>query len=446
MATNVVMPALGMAQETGKLLQWLKAEGEHVEKGDLLMQIETDKVTVEIESPGSGILANVTAAPGSDVAVGQVIAILLAPGESAPPRPISPSQAITPVQSIAPQAISSTQFPISPVAARIAAENNVDLSQIKPRGNRIEKADVSAYLTSHPQPASSSVNPILREERKEQTGIGGRVPASPMARRLAQARGMDIATLHGSGPGGAVIAADVPTSTPIPAHSIGEPITSVWRVMAERMTQSWTTVPHFHLVREIDASGLVEMRARITPIVEKRSGIKPTYTDLLVKLVAAALRDHPRVNANWADGTIHLNDEINVGLASAIEDGLIVPVIRGADSLSISEIAARRKDLVERANTGKLRPADITGGTFTLTNLGMYNVDAFNAIINTPQAAILAAGRIADRVVPVNGQPAVRPMLTLTLGCDHRVVDGARAARFLDDLANLMEEPWRLLA
>ena len=216
--------------------------------------------------------------------------------------------------------------------------------------------------------------------------------------------------------------------------------------MAERMTTSWTTVPHFYLVREVAASGLVEMRARLAPLVEKRGGIKPTYTDLLVKIVAAVLREHPRVNASWADGTIRLNDEINVGLATAIDDGLIVPVIHRADALGIGEIAARRKDIVERAGAGKLKPADITGGTFTLTNLGMYNIDAFNAIINAPQAAILAVGRIADRVVAVDGQPAVRPMLTLTLSSDHRVVDGARAAKFLDDVARLIEEPWGLLA
>ena len=440
MATNVIMPALGMAQETGKLLQWLKSEGEHVEKGELLMQIETDKVTVEIEATASGTLANVTAAPGSDVAVGQVIAILLAPGESAPPRPVSPSRTTVPPQFLAPQVKPSAQFPISPVAARMAAENNIDLSQIKPRGNRIEKVDVSAYLDSQPRSVAPSSGLPRREEGKEPPGIGVKVLASPLARRLAQERGVDIAAVRGSGPSGAVIAADVPTS-PVPTTPLGEQVSNVWRVMAERMTQSWTTVPHFHLVREIDASGLVELRARIAPIVEKRSGVKPTYTDLFVKLVAAALRDHPRVNASWTEGTIRLNDEINVGLASAVEDGLIVPVIHRADALSIGEVAARRKDLVERANAGKLRPADITGGTFTLTNLGMYNVDAFSAIINTPQAAILAVGRIADRVVAVNGQPAVRPMLTLTLACDHRVVDGARAARFLDDLANLVEEP-----
>jgi pyruvate dehydrogenase E2 component (dihydrolipoamide acetyltransferase) len=300
---------------------------------------------------------------------------------------------------------------------------------------------VMTYLT--PSAPSTSLRSAQDGERESRAAL---VAASPKARRLAQERGVDIATLRGSGPGGAVVAADIPTHTPALPRSAGEGVSTVWRVMAERMTQSWTTVPHFYLVREVAASGLVELRGRIASIVQRRNGIRPTYTDLLVKIVAMALRDHPRVNASWTDGTIHCNDGINVGLASAIEEGLIVPVIHGADALSIGEIAARRKDIVERAGAGKLRPADISGGTFTLTNLGMYNVDAFNAIINTPQAAILAVGRIAERVVPVDGQPAVRPMLTLTLACDHRVVDGARSAQFLDDLANLIEEPWGILA
>jgi pyruvate dehydrogenase E2 component (dihydrolipoamide acetyltransferase) len=205
-------------------------------------------------------------------------------------------------------------------------------------------------------------------------------------------------------------------------------------------------VPHFFLARDVDASALVELRAHIAPLVEKKSGVKPTITDLLVKLIAHTLRDHPRVNASWSDNTIKLNDAINIGIATAIEDGLIVPVVHRADALSISEIAMRRKDLVERASANKLKPADIAGGTFTLTNLGMYGIDAFNAIINAPQAAILAVGRIADRVVALNGQPVVRSMMTLTLSSDHRVVDGARAAKFLDALANLIEEPFALLA
>jgi pyruvate dehydrogenase E2 component (dihydrolipoamide acetyltransferase) len=216
--------------------------------------------------------------------------------------------------------------------------------------------------------------------------------------------------------------------------------------MAERMTNSWTTVPHFYLMREVDASNLSEWRSRVSSPVEKRSGIKPTYTDLLVKLIGFTLREHPRLNAAWANGSIQFNKEINVGIAVAIEEGLIVPVIRNADSASISEIAAQRKELIERAQNRKVRPADISDGTFTLSNLGMYNVDAFSAIVNPPQAAILAVGRIVERVVPVNREVVIRPMLVMTLSCDHRVVDGARGAQFLDDLANLIQDPWRLLA
>jgi len=238
----------------------------------------------------------------------------------------------------------------------------------------------------------------------------------------------------------ATVAATAPQAADV------ESISNIWRVMAKHMTASWTSVPHFYLMREVAAQGLVDMRTRITPAIEKRGGLKPTYTDLLVKLIAVALRDHPRLNASWIDDGIHLNQAINIGIATAIEDGLIVPVIHQADQLSIGEIAIQRKDLVARANDNKLRPADIAGGSFTLTNLGMYNVDVFNAIVNSPQAAILAVGRIADRVVALNGEPAVRPMMFVSLSCDHRVADGVRAAKFLDDLVNLIEEPWRLLA
>jgi pyruvate dehydrogenase E2 component (dihydrolipoamide acetyltransferase) len=211
--------------------------------------------------------------------------------------------------------------------------------------------------------------------------------------------------------------------------------------MAERMTQSWTTVPHFFLVREVNASRLMSWRERAV----KKTGAKITYTDLLVKLVAAALAQQPRVMVSWKDGTIVQHTDVNVGLAVALEDGLVVPVIHRADTLSLAEIAARREELVTRAQSGKLRPADIQGGVFTISNLGMYGVDAFSAIVNLPQAAILAVGRIADRVVAVNGQPAVAPMMMLTLSCDHRALDGARGAQFLGALADLVEEPLALL-
>ena len=216
---------------------------------------------------------------------------------------------------------------------------------------------------------------------------------------------------------------------------------TVWRIMAERMTASWTSAPHFYLVREVDVSRLVPWRERAS----KQSGARITYTDLLVRLVAAAVAQHPRVNVSWKDGAIVQHADVNIGLAVAIDDGLVVPVLHRADTLSLAEIAQRREDLVGRAQAGKLRPADIQGGGFTISNLGMYGVDAFSAIINPPQAAILAVGRITERVVAAGGQPVVRPTMVLTLSCDHRALDGARGAQFLGALAEMVEEPLALL-
>ncbi len=266
--------------------------------------------------------------------------------------------------------------------------------------------------------------------------------ASPKARRLATERGVDIQALRGSGPGGAILVADVFAATPSAAARAEAPgVGTVWRIMAERMTASWTTAPHFYLVREVIVSRLVSWRDR----ARKQTGARITYTDLLVKLVAAALAQHPGVNASWKDGAIVRNADINIGLAVAIDAGLVVPIIHRADTLSLADIAARREDMVSRGQAGKLRPADIQGGGFTISNLGMYGVDAFNAIVNPPQAAILAVGRIADRVIALNGQPAVQPTMMLTLSCDHRALDGARGAQFLGALADLIEEPLALL-
>jgi pyruvate dehydrogenase E2 component (dihydrolipoamide acetyltransferase) len=293
------------------------------------------------------------------------------------------------------------------------------------------------------------------------------VLASPKARRLAQERGLDLKTLRGSGPEGAVLAADVlvtdtlatPDSNgrmvgaaPTAPETAGEAITvsRLWQIMAQRVSQAWTTIPHFYLLREVNATRLIawlgEARARASEKNEKSEKTeKITYTDLLVKVTAAALRQHPRLNASWVKESIVLNPEINVGLAVAVNDGLVVPIIHNADQQGLSQLASRRAELVAKAQAGKLSPDDIGGGTFTISNLGMYGVDAFNAIVNPPQAAILAVSRIADRVVALNGQPAVQPMLTLSLSCDHRVVDGARGAQFLQTLAGLMEDPLRLL-
>ena len=388
MPTDVIMPALGMAQETGKVVRWRKTEGERVVKGEPLIEIETDKVTVDVEAPADGTLAAVSAGEGEDVPVGRAIAVILAPGEDAPER---------------------------------AATARVDPAP----------------------PASAPLEKAGAERPSSTRGPDGAVPArprralaSPKARRLAAARGVDLEAVAGSGPHGAVIAADV---SAVPTPSTEQPaVGAIWRRMAERTTASWQSVPHFFLQRDVEASRLNAWRdaARARPGYERVS-----HTDLLTKLVAAALERHPRVNARWDEGAIVPGEGVNIGIAVATDDGLVVPVVHDADRLSLRELCERRLELVEAARSGRLRPDDVSRGSFTISNLGMYGVDSFHAIVNAPQAAILAVGRISDRVVPVEGAPAVRPVLSLTLSFDHRVVDGARGAEFVDTLAQLAEEP-----
>ena len=418
MPTNVIMPALELAQETGKLLRWIKASGDTVRKGEPIAEIETDKVTVEIEAPASGVLRDVTAQEGDVVPVGHTIAIIAAAGEAVPQRPGG--------------AGSDGRVKASPLARKIAEQHGVDLARVKTASGKIEKADVLAFVESQSVGAPANGSPARL------------VAASPKARRLASERGVDLGSLKGSGPGGAVLTMDLPTGPlTLPSAQRGEAggVGTVWRIMAERMTASWTTAPHFYLVREVNVARLVSWLEK----ARRQTGAHITYTDLLVKLVAATLVQHPRVNVSWKDGALERHGDVNIGLAVALEDGLVVPVLHKADTLGLKELAAKREDLVARAQAGKLRPADIQGGVFTISNLGMYGIDAFSAIVNPPQAAILAVGRIADRVVPVNGQPAVQPTMMLTLSCDHRALDGARGAQFLGALADLIEEPLALL-
>jgi pyruvate dehydrogenase E2 component (dihydrolipoamide acetyltransferase) len=378
MATEVIMPALGLAQETGKVLRWLKADGDSVAKGEALLEVETDKVTVEVEAPADGTLGGLRAAEGEDVPVGEPVAFVLEPGESAPER------------------------------AGVIAE---------PRAEAREAVPETAERADEPRPR--------------------RKLASPKARRLAREHGVDLDSVTGSGPHGSVVAADLASADDGNGAAAVE-TGPVWQRMAERVARSWQTVPHFFLVREVDASRLNAWR----DVARARSGGEGvTHTDLLVRICAAALREHPRVNATWQDGAVAPEQEINVGIAVATEEALVVPVVPGADRLGLVEIAAKRAELVEAAREGRLAPADVQGGTFTISNLGMYGVDAFLAVVNAPQAAILAVGRIADRIVAVDGAPTVRPTMTLSLSFDHRVVDGARGARFLDTVAALVEEP-----
>jgi pyruvate dehydrogenase E2 component (dihydrolipoamide acetyltransferase) len=380
MPAEVIMPALGLAQETGKLLRWLKAEGETVAKGEPLLEVETDKVTVELEAPADGVVAALRA-EGDEVPVGEIVAFVLAPGESAPEA--------------------------APAAADVS------------RGEAAAAQAKAAVETASP--------PEQRPRRRL---------ASPKARRLARESGVDLDSVTGSGPHGSVLAADLAGAAENGAAAIETG--AIWQRMAERVAKSWQTVPHFFLVREVDASRLEAWRGAVH---SRAGGDGVTHTDLLVRICAVALQEHPRVNATWRDGSVAAQEEINLGIAVAIDEGLVVPVVHGADRLSLAELAARRAELVEAARSGRLSPADVQGGTFTISNLGMYGVDAFLAVVNAPQAAILAVGRIAERVLAVDGAPAVRPTMTLALSFDHRVVDGARGARFLQTVAALVEEP-----
>ena len=442
MPTNVIMPALELAQETGKVLRWIKSPGDTVQKGEPLVEIETDKVTVEVEAPASGVLREVTAGVGDVVPVGKTIALIFAAGEAGASTTPAGTGGFAAPTSTSSAAGSTGAVKASPLARKLAEQHGVDLTRITTPSGRIEKADVMAYVESQKAPAGNGAAAVVPAAQSS----ARLVAASPKARRLAGERGVDLRVVRGSGPGGAVLAGDVaaakaPAAAAATASAAAQGVSNIWRIMAERMTSSWTTAPHFYLVREVNVSRLASWLQQ----ARKQTGAHVTYTDLLVRLVAAAIARNPAVNGSWKDGTIVRNADINIGLAVALDDGLVVPVIHRADTLGLADLATRREDLVSRAQAGKLRPADIQGGGFTISNLGMFGVDAFNAIVNPPQAAILAVGRIADRVVALNGQPAVQPTMVLTLSCDHRALDGARGAQFLGALAELIEEPLALL-
>jgi pyruvate dehydrogenase E2 component (dihydrolipoamide acetyltransferase) len=397
MPISVVMPALELTQETGKLVSWHKKEGEAVAKGETLLEVETDKAVVEVEALADGFLAGVKAKEGDVIPVGHTIAWIVNKGESVPldePPATAAASAATP-------------------AAR-AAESVV-------------------------QAANS----------------GAKLKISPKARRLASELHVNLDSVRGSGPGGEILASDIEAAAKSSAASSSvagscsgakiETLTAIGRLMAERTTQSWTTVPHFFLVREVDASAFRHTRETLAASASTNSGVKITHTDLLTALVARVLLQHPRLNASWTAAGIQLHPEVNIAIAIAVNDGVIAAVIPNAHVASIAEVARQRRDLAERAKSGKSRPQDFAGGTFTISNLGMFQIDSFTAIIPPPQAAILAVGAISDRIVAIDGQPVVRSMMTLTLSCDHRVVDGARGAQFLSDLAQAIAEPQKYL-
>jgi pyruvate dehydrogenase E2 component (dihydrolipoyllysine-residue acetyltransferase) len=413
MATDVIMPALGMAQEKGTLVTWLKKAGDAVKKGEPLMEVETDKATVEVEAPASGVLQNVTAKEGDEVPVGKTIAVIAAAGEAS------------------------------------AKESKAPHPSPLPKGEGIKwqakdkskEAAASAAAAPHPLPRGDGRGEGAREPLES-----GRIAASPAARRIAKENNVDLSSLKGTGPDGSIVAADVarPGGAPQERPAGGParvketlPLSGMRRIVAKRMTESKQTAPHFYLGVDVDMSAVEKRRGEL-----KRNGgaVVPSINDFILAAVAKALRDFPALNASFTDEGVKIFADINIGMAVALDEGLVVPVIRNADTLSLEQIAEQSRALAEKAQKKKLFPLDYEGGTFTVSNLGMLGVESFTAIINPPECAILAVGRVAPRVVAVDGGIAARPMMTMNLSADHRVVDGAYGARFLQQVNRSLEQ------
>jgi pyruvate dehydrogenase E2 component (dihydrolipoamide acetyltransferase) len=390
MATEVKLPRLGQGMESGTIVKWLKAEGEPVQKGEPLYELDTDKVTQEVEAEADGVLLKISVSEG-EVEVGRTIAFIGSEGES------------------------------------VAVES--------PGGDSTGAAAAPTEAKREPapeRPAAASVT-------------NGRIKASPLARRIARERGIDLSSLTGTGPEGRIVAQDLeraPAAPPVAAEAAtGEvesrPLSSVRKTIARRLTQAWK-VPAFQLTVDADmtrANELVQRQRELNP------DVRITVTDVLTKLSAQALMRHRDVNVQYSDEALLVFPSADVGIAVAAPQGLVVPVVRGAERLTIAQIAEVRAGLVGRARDAKLRTEDLEGGTFTISNLGMYDVDQFIAVLNPPQASILAVGATRERVVPQDGELLVLPMMTMTLTCDHRAVDGAIGAEFLKTLKAFLEDP-----
>ena len=398
MSSQVTLPRLGQGMESGTIVRWLKSEGDKVEKGEPLYELDTDKVTQEVEADASGVLLRI-AIPEGEVEVGKTIAVIGEQGE----------------------------------------EVSVEAEEAP----RAEEPKVEAR-----EEAPAPVHAV--QARDGQTREGGRIKASPLARRIARERGIELASLQGTGPEGRIVAEDVERAAAAPAQAAPAPavpaapaevevvpLTSLRRTVARRMTEAWQA-PAFQISMSADMTRALAVRVRL---VELGDTPKPTISDLLTKVAAAALMRHRAVNAHFAGDSVRLFPTADIGIAVATDRGLVVPVIRGCERRTVAEIAAARADLVERSRSGKLEQADLEGGTFTISNLGMYGVEQFVAVLNPPQAAILAVGAAQETPVALDGRVEIRPLMNLTLTCDHRTIDGATAADFLRTVKTFLEEP-----
>lgn len=461
MPVEVIMPKMSDHMEEGKLIRWLVAEGAQVAVRQPILEIETDKAVGEVEAPADGILAGIQAQDDAIVPVGAVIAFIVKPGEKVPelassaPQKVAAAPIEIPPAPVPAAAVAPGSILAAPAARRVAGELGVDLTLVRGTGpgGRVKEEDVRAFAE---RAKAAAAAPELPKET--------RILASPVARKMAEERGIDLANVVGTGPGGRITHEDVlayasaaaKTAAPKPAVPVPAPaaaesgfewleLSTIRRITGERMTASKQTVPHFTLTLEADMSRAGVLREVVADRIVGESGSKLSYTALLVKAVAEALTKHPMANAEFSGGRIKVYKGIHVGVAVGVEGGLVVPVIHDADKKSLGEINRQLKSFQEKAATLKFAPTELAGGTFTITNLGMFGIDQFSAIINAPQSAILAVGRISNKAVPLDEESiTVRPMMTLSLSVDHRVLDGVTGANFLTEVKSLVENPYWL--
>ena len=420
MATEVKLPRLGQGMESGTVVRWLKQEGDKVEKGEPLYELDTEKVTQEVEAEASGVLLKIAVSEG-EVPVGKTVAVIGEEGE------------------------------------QVAQAEEPEPETEKPEVDETPQEEGSrgpARDDEREEGAKASGGPEMTEQITEvrEPQRDGRVKASPLARRIARERGIDLAQVRGTGPEGRIVAEDVerteiepgkaePAAAPAaaPTDVEIEPLTSIRKTIARRLTEAWQA-PVFQISMSADMTRALELRAKLVERMAEGEA-KPTISDVLTKVAASALMRHRRLNAEFVGEEVRLHPTANVGMAVATDRGLVVPVTRSAERLSIQEIAAERVQLVDRARSGKLQQADLEGGTFTVSNLGMFGVEHFIAVLNPPQVAILAVGAVEEKPVVRDGELVVRPLMSLTLTCDHRAVDGAVAAEFLATVRSMLEEP-----
>jgi pyruvate dehydrogenase E2 component (dihydrolipoamide acetyltransferase) len=452
---TVEMPKMGDTMEEGKILRWIKHEGDAVKKGESLAEVETDKVNIEIEAFASGVLRKILVPEGDSAPIGSGIALIGAADE---PLPDSLA-ATTNTEAAAPAAVTTSP---TPVGTRFIASAPTASAPTAPS---------STISTEEDAMGKDAINRVPTDD----TGAQGRIFISPVARRLAEERSIDYTRIRGTGPNGRIIKLDVeaalaqpapiaidtgvhvgtrfiasaPTAS-TPAIDTGEiveiPLTAMRRTIARRLSQSMQTAPHFYVTSVIDTGKLAELRKQINAYAASDpSPVKVSFNDLIIKAVARSLVKMPQVNVSFAEDRLLQKKSVHIGMAVALEQGLIVPVIHNADRIGILDIARESQRLAEAARTGKLRPEEFSGGTFTVSNLGMFDVESFTAVINPPESAILAIGSITPTPVVADGQVVVRDRMKVTLSSDHRAIDGATAARFLQEVKRLLEEPFGLL-